>query len=624
MAQTSRKKTSNLFVWILLGLLVIGLMGFGIGNYSGNIRTVGSVGSTEITVNSYVLALRNAIENLARQRTAQLNPDILYAEASQGALDTVTSFATVANEADRIGLSVGDEEVLKRLIINPAFQGVDGKFDQVSYEFNLERTGLSQEEYDEIIRSEETRTLLYRAISAGMLPMEIFTRSSAEYEFESRKIRYAVITDIMAGSDTIFGAESDYYSYYQDNPDRFTAPETREISYVWLTPAMLANPENVTVEEISERYQSNIDRYVKPEQRVLERLVFPSLEEAESAYKLIQSSESSFDDLVIQSGILHEDIFLGPMAKTDLTVEAANKVFDADNLDVVGPVESSVGSALFRINGIINATNLKVSDVETELRKEVAQEIAIEEISNAIESYNDILADGASLEQLASETPFKLDSLSLNDGNSEEIEGFADFRNLAEKVEESDFPEIMLLSNGGIFALRLDSITPPQIKEFEEVREQVASEWRKLEIFNTKIQLAERLLPDLRSGTDFSVAGLNSSKLLDNVRRSEYIEDVPADILEKAFELELGETGIVSNINQVVVFRVEDIEKADLKSPDIESFISNFERDIAFSIGIDTATLYTAYLRTNADIRLDQVAINAVNSQILTNNANLP
>jgi peptidyl-prolyl cis-trans isomerase D len=35
MAKTAMKKASNLFIWIILGLLFIALAGFGIGSFSG-------------------------------------------------------------------------------------------------------------------------------------------------------------------------------------------------------------------------------------------------------------------------------------------------------------------------------------------------------------------------------------------------------------------------------------------------------------------------------------------------------------------------------------------------------------------------------------------------------------
>ncbi len=47
------KSFSKTFVWIILGLLIAGLAGFGATNLSGTVRTVATVGSQSISVDDY-------------------------------------------------------------------------------------------------------------------------------------------------------------------------------------------------------------------------------------------------------------------------------------------------------------------------------------------------------------------------------------------------------------------------------------------------------------------------------------------------------------------------------------------------------------------------------------------
>ena len=54
-------------VWILLGVLVLGLGGFGISNFSGGMRTIGSVGGTEVTSQDYARALRQQLNQIQQQ-----------------------------------------------------------------------------------------------------------------------------------------------------------------------------------------------------------------------------------------------------------------------------------------------------------------------------------------------------------------------------------------------------------------------------------------------------------------------------------------------------------------------------------------------------------------------------
>ena len=69
----SKTSVSKIFVWILLGFLFVGLIGFGTGNLSGNIKTIGKIGDTEITVNQYVRALQSELRNTSQQFGQQQN-----------------------------------------------------------------------------------------------------------------------------------------------------------------------------------------------------------------------------------------------------------------------------------------------------------------------------------------------------------------------------------------------------------------------------------------------------------------------------------------------------------------------------------------------------------------------
>jgi peptidyl-prolyl cis-trans isomerase D len=61
MAKGARGKGANIFVWIILGLLIVGLAGFGVGGFGGSVRSIGKVGDREITTSDYARALQQEI-----------------------------------------------------------------------------------------------------------------------------------------------------------------------------------------------------------------------------------------------------------------------------------------------------------------------------------------------------------------------------------------------------------------------------------------------------------------------------------------------------------------------------------------------------------------------------------
>lgn len=54
-------------VWLLMGLLILGLGGFGVTSFSGGSSEIGSVGETKITADEYARALQSQINEYSRQ-----------------------------------------------------------------------------------------------------------------------------------------------------------------------------------------------------------------------------------------------------------------------------------------------------------------------------------------------------------------------------------------------------------------------------------------------------------------------------------------------------------------------------------------------------------------------------
>ena len=82
----SSKKSGGIgkmVIWALMGLLILGLGGFGITGLSGTIRSVGSVGTQDISVDDYARALQEDI----RAIEAQTKQPFSFAQAREFGVD---------------------------------------------------------------------------------------------------------------------------------------------------------------------------------------------------------------------------------------------------------------------------------------------------------------------------------------------------------------------------------------------------------------------------------------------------------------------------------------------------------------------------------------------------------
>ena len=144
MAKSKGMSLSNMFVWLLLGLLIIGLAGFGATSFGAGGSAVAKVGDREIDANRYFRAANDTFRNLQAQglQISSSSPE------GQQVLDQVRSQlirdAALENETMTLGISVGDEVVAERVEAVPGFRGIDGSFDRAAYQAALRNVGTEE------------------------------------------------------------------------------------------------------------------------------------------------------------------------------------------------------------------------------------------------------------------------------------------------------------------------------------------------------------------------------------------------------------------------------------------------------------------------------------------------
>ncbi|MGD9865481.1 MAG: SurA N-terminal domain-containing protein, partial [Pseudodonghicola sp.] len=159
------KELSKTFVWILLGLLVAGLAGFGATNLTGTVRTVATVGDQTVSVDAYRRELQREIRAVEAQSGQALPMSQVQALGlDQQVLGQLIALASLDNEVDQLGLAIGDANLQKEIVAIRAFQGPDGKFDRETYRFQLEQAGLNEADFEADLRREAARTLVQSAI----------------------------------------------------------------------------------------------------------------------------------------------------------------------------------------------------------------------------------------------------------------------------------------------------------------------------------------------------------------------------------------------------------------------------------------------------------------------------
>lgn len=610
----AKSKARNIGVWIILGLLFVGLMGFGATGLTGNVRTIGTVGEKPLDAQRYYQELQTQI----RIRSSQVGRAVSFPEADEAglplqALQAVVQERVMDNETARLGLSVGDDVVSAQVLATPAFRGLDGTFDPDTYRDALNRSGLTVQQYETSLREGAARALVQGAVFTGIPDPESFGNTVARFTREGRTFTWAPLRAEDVEIELGTPSEDNLLAHYEANPDLYTSLETRIIRYVWLTPAMIQDDMPVDEDELREEYEARLEEFRQPERRLVEQLVFSDDAAARDALAAVEAGETSFPELVAERGLSLSDVDIGDVTEAQMD-EAGPAIFAAETGAVVGPFPTDLGPALFRINAVLAAQNTPFEEALPDLREDQAANRARRYIDDQVEDIENLLAGGAGLDDVAEQTDMELGSVDWTVEVSDDIAAYAAFRDQAVAQDVGDFPELGQLDDGGVFAIEVLDVQDPRVRPLDEVRDMVVLGWQAEQRQAAVLAEAEAKQGQLNEAVqDFAALDLDAVQEVAMTRRG-FINGAPTDFLSQVFQMELGEVRVLPNDGGAIIVRLDEVVPTD---PADEVFAAEAEaiaQSAGEAIAQDIYELYTRDVQLRTDVELDDAAINAIHA----------
>lgn len=612
-AEPRKKKGSSVFIWILMVMLIAGLGGFGVTNFNSGIDSIGSVGDREISTADYARALQQDMQAFS----AQIGQPVTLQQAQAMGLDRQTrerlvTMAALDNEAARVGLSVGDARVAQEVMQTQAFQDPTGAFDRETYRFTLERNNLTEAAFETKVRDDLARSLLQGAVVGGFAAPAPMVDTLADWIGEERGFSLLRLTEADLAAPLPDPTEADLKAFYEANPEAFTAPEAKRITYAALLPEMLADTVEIDETALRAAYDERIAEFVKPERRLVERLVFPTEADAVAAKARLDAGET-FEALVAERGLTLQDVDLGEQSKADLG-PAGEAVFALTEPWVVGPLPSDLGPALFRMNAILDAQETTFEEARETLAAEQLADAARRAIAQKIEGIDDLIAGGATLEDLSDEAGMELGTVDFAPGVDAPIAGYEAFRTAAAAVQDGDFPEIIELEDGGIVALRLDEVIAPALKPYDTVSEEVRAGWRRDALAKALSARAAEVTSAVEGGAALGAFGIIDVTL--STPRSGFIEGAPDRMMDDIFRMVPGDVKVVEGPDFVGVVQLDAIIPLAPDSEDATAARAAISTQVEQALAQDAFDLFSSALLSEAGVQLNEAAINAVNAQI--------
>jgi peptidyl-prolyl cis-trans isomerase D len=607
MGMAKKGKGNSIGLYIIVGLICFAMIGFGATNFGGTVSSIGQVGEREISAQRYYAALLNR----SRQIQQQTGQPFTFAQMQalgldQAALQELIATVALESEAGTLGISAGDEVVAEEILAIPGFRGLNGQFDRETYRLALNRNNMTERQFEDDLRAEIASTLLQGAVVTAVAAPEPYMDALMQFIGERRSFTWGVLDEAALTAELPTPSDADLRAYFAANEAAFMLPETRAITYAWLTPEMLLDQVALDEADIRALYESRANEFNVPERRLVERLILGA--DAADAKARLDAGEITFEDLVAERDLNLADIDLGDVTEADLD-DAGADIFAAE-LGVVGPLPTPLGDALFRVNAVLAAQVTSFEDARAGLEEELGLIEAEALVGDQIDVVDDLLAGGATVEEVAAETEAELGTIDWSVDSTGGIADFVAFNRAAAAVTEDDFPEVRQLEGGGLFAMRLDGTTAPRLAAFDDVRAEAEAGWRAEAVIEALTEQAGPIVVALEAGGAVPTGFETQTQA--PVTRDAFVPGTTPDLMLQAFEMTPGEVRIIPTIGAVQIIRLDEVLGPDAADDTIEQRRNALELATRQLLGTDILGAFAGAVQADTGISLDQAAIQAV------------
>jgi peptidyl-prolyl cis-trans isomerase D len=578
MLQAIRSKAGSLIVKILFGLLIVSFGIWGIGDIfrqrSAHETTVATVGDINIQADELQSAVRREMERMNRMLGGNFSAE----QAKQiGLVDSVLERLVSSDLLDleerRLRLLVDDQVVRDVIIANPSFRNSTGAFDRNIFTNVLAANQLSEDRYVGLLRRDIARSNLTSAVAGGAVAPVALVDPLYRARNEKR-----IADTVLIASDKVSGiaepSEAELQEFHAKHEDLFRAPEYRGFTALVMTPEEIAASIEVPEGKLRDEYQARLDEFRTPDRRQLEQILVADeakAKEVEAALASGKDFAAVAKDVADQSA---DTIKLGWVTRADLPPQLVDAAFALKDGGVGKPVQSALGWHIIKATGVEIGTTKPFEAVREQLAKDVAREMAADELYKRSNEVEDALAGGATLEQVAEKFALKETKVAAADLDGKDPQGEVVALTNAEEVlrvafntDQGQTSRMNETKDNGYFVVHVDSVKASVIKPLAEVEERAKS----LFLAEKRNAAAEAEARAISSAVapGKSLAALAADKQLTVTttpavtRRGSPQASLPSSLVAKMFDLKQGESAVSGGPDGWYVVQLQTIEAAD-------------------------------------------------------------
>lgn len=608
-----RKFANTLFGKLLVGLLMVGMAGFGISNVLTSLgsTTVAWVGGHEISARDFQRTYNDQLNRIAQQTgrmpTAQ---EALARGVPAGVLQRLASDAAVGQFSADLGVGASETRMSDMVKNDPTFAGTLGAYDARTFSQVLARSGYTEKEYFALqvdaARRQQLASGLFAGTSAPQTALEILNH----FTDDTRTVDY--ITLNREGIDSVpQPTEDELAAYLKEHQTEFRTKEARTVDLLVVTPETLAAKFTPTESDISDEYERTKESRVRVEKRTIRQIALTT-PELEKAFVDGQAAGTPLSTLLAANTVSFEE--LGTLAKSDINdATLADAAFGLP-LDGYAVIEGIGSKRAITVSGIDAGGQITLAEAHDEIAQQLAVKAARDAYGDILDQVEELRAGSKPLTDVSERVGLKLFSLAITEGGPElvGVEALAEGERtrVADAIFNSELgqvdPSVSMGSNRNAW-YDLKAIEPARDQTLAEVRDAVVKAWTDMKTDEALKAEVDKVLAALKSGSSFDEAvGLVGQlpQLSGPIKRTG--DGTPlfnAAVASAIFSGGPDHYGqAVNGDGDQVLFKVSDVTDADTAPPEAaKTYLQNGIRDALYT-DFTAGVLQDSGLRTNQQL----------------------
>jgi peptidyl-prolyl cis-trans isomerase D len=616
MRKISQHWIGRAIMTLLFGLLIVSFVIWGVGDmFRGFVPDkVAEVGGQSISTQQY----QNALQTVMFRIQSRTHRNLTSAQAHELGIDrqvlgNLISEAALDVRAASLGMAISEASMVAAVRSDPSLQDASGQFSPAAFDQALRDSGLTERGFFVAQSRAYMRQQIETPLVDGLAAPKPLVDLLARVEAQTRAIDYVALPPSAAG-DIPAPADDVLKAYFSDRKDQYRAPEYRRLEILLVDPSTLANAADVSDDDAKADYDKVRDaRFVTPEKRKLQQIVFPDQASADDAEAKIKAG-ASFDDVIKARNLKPSDVDLGETTQAAMFDHAiADAAFALPQGGVSEVVKGQFGPAIVRVVSVAAGSVKTFDEVKDTLKKEIAADRVAGQVQSVHDKIEDARVSGKTLAEAAKTVGLDAREIAAVDAQGRDEKGAAlDLPDQAELLASAYASDVgvddapLQTNNRGWLWFDVLKVDPARDRTFDEVKDQVETQWRAEAVTKALSAKADDMVKQIEGGASLvslaQGAGLEAKSAAD-LRRSGGAGLAPS-LVNAVFTVPAGGAGSAATPDGRVVFKVtaDATPPTNFDDPAVKTIASQLTEGLQTSV----VAQFVSALETELGVKIHQ------------------